>query len=349
MSASVSASVSAPVNVHRAVIAPVTGDGPRPLWSVMIPTFNCAAELRVALASVLAQDPGPEVMQIEVVDDCSTADDPARVVAELGAGRVGFHRQERNVGHVANFNSCLQRSRGRLVHLLHGDDFVLHGFYAAMARPFAEVPEVGAAFCRNVYVDDDCRMLSLGPALAAASGVMRDWLARIAVRQLVQPPAMVVRREVYERVGGFDSRILSYGEDWEMWVRIAAACDVWHEVEPLAAYRIRRGSLSGGAMRTGQNVRDFRTAIALNRAVLPPARAGALTRAASRAAALGALRKAHRLIRAGDLVAPVSQLREALRTSRAPEVGLRAAILLGHWSVARLARLSPLARGTDPR
>src|SRR5215210_6047396 len=83
----------------------------RPLWSVMIPSFNCADYLRESLRSVLAQDPGPEIMQIEVVDDCSTSDGPEAVVAEIGRGRVGFFRQPQNVGHARNFGTCLQRSR----------------------------------------------------------------------------------------------------------------------------------------------------------------------------------------------------------------------------------------------
>src|SRR5215211_1793383 len=106
-----------------AAIPPLEQSVERPLWSVMIPTYECAGYLRQTLRSVLAQDPGPEVMQIEVVDDAST-DDPAAVVAELGGGRVDFFRQPRNVGHVENFNTCLRRAQGRLVHLLHGDDAV---------------------------------------------------------------------------------------------------------------------------------------------------------------------------------------------------------------------------------
>jgi glycosyltransferase involved in cell wall biosynthesis len=131
---------------YRPLIAPVPEGVPRPLWSVMIPTFNCAGYLREALTSVLAQDPGPRLMQIEVVDDCSTKDDPGAVVAELGKGRVQFHRRSRNDGHTANFRTCLERSRGRLVHLLHGDDAVRDVFFRNLQAVFDSRREIGAAF-----------------------------------------------------------------------------------------------------------------------------------------------------------------------------------------------------------
>lgn len=62
----------------------------RPTWSVVIPTYNCADFLRITLKGVLDQDPGPDEMQIEVVDDVSTKDDPEGVVRELGKGRVSL-------------------------------------------------------------------------------------------------------------------------------------------------------------------------------------------------------------------------------------------------------------------
>ena len=114
---------------YRAEIPPVSEGTNRPLWSVMIPTYHCACFLRQTLESVLSQDPGPDLMQIEVVDDGSTLDDPGAVVAAVGRGRVGFYRQPQNVGHTKNFETCLRRSRGKVVHLLHGDDYVLPGFY----------------------------------------------------------------------------------------------------------------------------------------------------------------------------------------------------------------------------
>src|SRR5690349_2719971 len=121
---------------YRSEIPPVPDGAPRPFWSVMIPTYHCARFLGKTLESVLTQDPGPEMMQIEVVDDGSTLDDPERVVEEIGQGRVAFYRQPQNVGHTKNFETCLKRARGQVVHLLHGDDYVLPGFYQKLQVAF---------------------------------------------------------------------------------------------------------------------------------------------------------------------------------------------------------------------
>lgn len=324
---------------YRPAIPALPAATPRPLWSVMIPTYNCAGHLRTALAAVLAQDRGPEQMQIEVVDDCSTQDDPAAVVAELGDGRVGFYQQPRNVGHVGNFNTCLARSRGRLIHLLHGDDAVRPGFYAAMERVFDAHPEVGAAFCRCIYIDEDNHWMSIARLEQRQSGVLHGWLERIVTGQRLQPPCIVVRREVYERVGGFDERVLAYGEDWEMWVRIAAHCAVWYEAEPLAIYRIQTSSLSGRAMRSGQNGRDLRRVIAINAALLPPSRAKVRSREARENNALGIIRRARRLLARDEPTTVLRQLWEALLFTRSPEVVLRALMVLALLALRLLGRV----------
>ncbi len=318
-------------------------DTQRPLWSVMIPTYNCAAYLRETLQSVLAQDPGPSVMQIEVVDDHSTGDDPEAVVAEVGKGRVSFYRQPKNVGHVQNFNTCLARSRGKLIHLLHGDDAVRDGFYCTMQRPFKDHPEIGAAFCRNIYFDEASHWQSIAPLQHHQSGVLRGWLECIAVGQRLQPPSMVVRRDVYERLGGFDSRIHSYGEDWEMWVRIAAAYPVWYEVSPLALYRISSTSISRRSLRTGENMKDLRTAVEITHAYLPPEKAATLSKQAHENHALASLRRARRMMDRGDRQGMLAQIREAVRTSPNLNVSVRAAHLALHGLI-RVVRTSLLNR-----
>jgi len=306
-------------HLYRPIIPPLPDGVKRPLWSVMIPTYNCARFLRETLASVLSQALEADQMQIEVVDDCSSEDNPEAVVHELGQGRVMFYRQPEHRGHTGNFETCLLRARGRLIHLLHGDDLVLPEFYTQMSRPFLECPEIGAAFCRVVGIEEDGYWSWLQPAEQRQRGIMADLLLRLAERQRIQTPSMVVRREVYEKLGGFDRR-LSWSEDWEMWVRVAAHYPVWHEPQVLALYRMHSKSNTARHIHSGENVRDARRCIEIFSESLPEIQRSRLIQRARAECALQAIKTARTLLREGSRLAAWRQVIEGLRCSRSPRV-----------------------------
>lgn len=315
------------MTAHRARIEPLAANSARPLWSVMIPTYHCANYLEQTLRSVLDQDPGPELMHIEVIDDHSTLDNPEGVVSRIGAGRVQFFKQARNVGVVGNFETCLTRSRGRLVHLLHGDDYVLPGFYKTMHYGFEADAGVGAAFCRHFFLEEQTRTLS--PLEQPATGVWANALEKLAVEQRIMTPSIVVRRDVYEALGGFDRRLLC-SEDWEMWVRIAAQYSFWYETTPLAVYRMHANSNTGRHVLSAEDMRYTFEAIEIFKTYLPAANAETLTHRAKKTYALAAIRMARTLLGRGESQGARAQLREALRMSRSPAV--MAALV---WSVLR--------------
>jgi glycosyltransferase involved in cell wall biosynthesis len=299
-------------NSYRFTVPPVSSGINRPMWSVMIPTHNCANYLRETLKSVLEQDPGSDVMQIEVVDDCSTQDDPKAVVEELGGDRVTFYRQPQNVGHTKNFQTCLEHAKGQFVHLLHGDDCVRPGFYQKIQHLFEANREIGAAFCRHIHMNEKGHWQYISPLEQPESGILPNWLDQIAVRQRIQTPSIVVRRDVYEQLGGFDTR-LSWAEDWEMWVRIAAHYQIGYEVQPLALYRQHSSSSSGRKLRTGKDIQDLRGAICLMKDYLPSDRAADLSNRALDNYARYALSTATQFVNSGDLEAAFNQTREALK------------------------------------
>src|SRR5439155_20553287 len=85
------------------------------------------------------------------------------------------------------------------------------------------------------------------------------WLLRIAQHQRLQYCTIAVKREVYEKLGGFYG--VRYGEDWEMWVRLAAQYPVAYTPFILAEYRRHETSISGQAFLSGQNLRDVQWVI----------------------------------------------------------------------------------------
>jgi glycosyltransferase involved in cell wall biosynthesis len=281
----------------------------------MIPTYNCAHLAGATIDSVLAQDPGPDAMEVVVVDDASE-DDIGAVVARYD-GRVRLHRQARNLGVPHNLTDAIERSRGEIVHVLHGDDQVLPGFYEAMERAFAD-PATGAAWCRQIFMNADGEWVGISE-LELPEGVIEDAAAFLGREQRIMTPSMCVRRHVYEAVGGFQPA-LSCAEDWEMWVRIASRFPVYHLRAPLAVYRMHDQSNTGRNLRNAGETRAAAEAIALFGESLRPADAASVMREARTVTARGGLRLAARFARAGDVSATFAQVRAALALSRSPRV-----------------------------
>jgi glycosyltransferase involved in cell wall biosynthesis len=300
------------------VIGPVASHVPRPRWSVMIPAYNCLPYLRETLESVLAQAPGPADMQIAVVDDASTDGDVAALVQAVGQGRVQFYQQPHNVGSLRNFETCLNRATGHWVHLLHGDDCVAPGFYAEIADLFGQYPAAGAAFTNtaDVFMRPTGPEVRERPPIAPAAGIIEDLLLKLALGQQLETPSIVVKRSVYEQLGSFYA--VHYGEDWEMWARIAAHFPVAYSPKSLARYRyINSTSISHRHIKTGQNIRDIATVIDLINAYLPAAHRQHLKKSALRHYATYCLSLVDELY-ATDPAAARTQIRGAVRISPQP-------------------------------
>lgn len=110
---------------------------PRPLVTVMIPTFNQAAYLPLAVRSALGQDyPNLEVV---IADDASTDATPEVARAFSDDARVRSVRRETNLGRVANYRRTLYNdARGKYVLNLDGDDWLTCPDYLSRAVAILE-------------------------------------------------------------------------------------------------------------------------------------------------------------------------------------------------------------------
>jgi glycosyltransferase involved in cell wall biosynthesis len=319
-------------------IGKVPKSGSRPFWSVLIPTYNARADyLEKTLKSVLQQDPGPEQMQIEVVDDCSPHSAPVELVRRIAGDRVAVHREPRNNGLAGIWNQCIERARGQWVHILHQDDFVLPGFYVAMQKG-TDDSRVGALFCRHAVINPEGHWLRISHLHRESAGLPDAWHEKITVHQLIQCPAIVVRRAVYEHLGGFRPE-LHYTLDWEMWQRIAAQYSFWFEPSILACYRVHPASATSDLMLDAGDVREVRSMTKMTMAYHPPHRGSALARQARAFYAGLAVANSRHLLVQGHSAAARKQVIEALRMSRSSTVLWEAASLLVLWARVAGARL----------
>jgi glycosyltransferase involved in cell wall biosynthesis len=315
----------------------------------MIPVYNRTQYLAKTLESVLSQDPGPGEMQIEVVDDASTVEDPEPLVRRIGGDRISFFRNPRNLGLMPNFNNCIERARGEWVHILHSDDYVLPGFYARLKAPLEGREDVGAAFCRNAFVDRDDHAREPSELLRSTAGVLPGIIEKLSNFNCIRCPAMVVQRSVYERLGGFRLD-LPFTADWELWLRIGAHYSIWYEPSILAAYREHSESATAGFVSSGEAFLDLLRCIEVSRPWLPPERAEAIVQNAREMFYLGSIGRASQddaVLGLVDKLFNTSRRRPINRSAIANELLRAAQIHYRHGR--RLQALASLGRAVRTR
>lgn len=291
----------------------------KPFWSVMIPVYRPDGYLSEALQSVLDQAPGPDEMQIMVVDDCPADTEVENRIRAIGGERIEFFKNPKNLGLAGNWNHCIELARGKWIHILHHDDRVYPGFYETLRQMIEKHPDAGAAVCGNDFLDSQGAPLDFGDrTLHPEAGPLPDAVATLAEKNLLQCPAVVVQRSTYDAIGGFDARFV-FAVDWEMWVRIAARFPVLYHPQILASYRVHPSSETSSLAKSGETVRDCFRAIDRFSTYLPPSRRRTLRRTAIRWASDMAYNNAHEFMKSGKVEWAMAQFHLALsRETRFP-------------------------------
>lgn len=208
--------------------------------SVVTAVFNGEKTIAQAIESVLGQT-YPAVESV-VIDGAST--DATMPILERYRPRLGKLICEPDDGIYAALNKGIRHASGDVIGFLHADDlFEDAGVLARVAAAF-EDPAVDAVYGDLVYVRHE-----------QVGQVVRYWQAghydRAALARGWMPPhpTFYVRREVYERLGGFDERY-RIAADYDSILRLLAGGKVRAAYIPGVLVRMRLGGISNRSLRT---------------------------------------------------------------------------------------------------
>jgi glycosyltransferase involved in cell wall biosynthesis len=231
-----------------------------PRVSICIPTYKGASTLGAAMDSVLSQSFGD--FELIVVDDGSP-DDTQAVVEARADPRVRYLRNDRNLGPQGNWNRCLSLAAGLYVKLLPHDDLLHPDCLLRQVQVLEQDREQSVALvcsARDVIGPDGRVLLHARGFPGAVEGPMpRGEVLRHCLRRgtnlIGEPGAVLFRRDLAGRVGGFDMRH-PYVIDLEYWLRLLRHGQAWYCPQALASFRVWGGSWSV-AIGTRQSA-DFR-------------------------------------------------------------------------------------------
>jgi glycosyltransferase involved in cell wall biosynthesis len=198
----------------------------KPHVSVIIPTYNRAWCLREAVESVLAQT--YQDFELIVVDDGSN--DRTEELLDAYQGIIVLRQTNRGVSGARNRG--VSRARGDLVAFLDSDDYWMPDKLSVQVRYFKDNPDAVICQTEEVWVRRGVRV-NPGRRHRKRAGMIFE--ASLALC-LVSPSAVMLRRSLFELVGGFDEQLPAC-EDYDLWLRIACRYPIGLIETPLIVKR----------------------------------------------------------------------------------------------------------------
>ena len=205
-----------------------------PLLSIIIVSYN-TREMTLDCLRTLTQQLQGELSQSEIwlVDNASRDDSVQAIRNEFPD--VNLIANARNLGFGAANNLALEKAHGKYLLLLNSDAFPLPGALQTLCKYLQEHPEVGAVGPRLLNADG-----SLQASCWKFPSPARSWFESVGLAaalpdhpifgdyyrwahdeeravDFVIGACLLLRREVYEKIGGFDEEFFLYAEetDWQ--------------------------------------------------------------------------------------------------------------------------------------
>lgn len=245
----------------------------RALISVVIPAYNARKTIGDALESVRAQT-YPAVETI-LVDDGSSDQTGEWVKAQFPWVRV-FHVDNGGPSRARNYG--IQQARGEWVAFLDSDDEWQANKLSAQIQVSQQDPSIGLVATDWLRQN---RLPDVPSKLPVSKISYRDML----ILNRFQTSTVMMKRSLLERLNGFDPSV-DGAEDWDLWLRVSAECqirkidwplvryrdvetgyskDVWRvyrTMQPMLDKHINRGGVSGREFHTIRTWHHLRFAVA---------------------------------------------------------------------------------------
>lgn len=218
--------------------------------SVVIPTFNGAEFVGVALDSVLNQTFTD--FEVVVSDDAST-DGTIGVVETASDPRVRIVQDRSHAGPAGNWNRAVTNARGDYIKVLAQDDLLYPENLQVGVDALDADDEISFVAVRRDIIGADGTVLMRNRGLSGLCGRIEPIsgyrrTVTTGANQFGEGAAVLFRRAAADQAGGFDDSI-PYAIDVDYWLRLLAWGPAFGACGTYAAFRVSGQSWSNALTR----------------------------------------------------------------------------------------------------
>lgn len=195
----------------------------KPIVTIGVCVRNSAFTLREAIDSIISQDFPHELMEVIFVDDGST-DKTLSIIQEYVSStdipaRV-FHDSWKGLGHVRNV--VVDNAESDFILWADGDMVLSKDYVRKLVGFMKQHPELGITKGKQ-SLEPGGNLLATLETYSRVASRMVDYSSEEAQHKSMGTGGCIYRIKAIKQVGGFDSDITGYGEDFDAEFRIRKA------------------------------------------------------------------------------------------------------------------------------
>jgi glycosyltransferase involved in cell wall biosynthesis len=209
-----------------------------PKISVIMPAYNVGKYIQQAIDSILQQT--YQNWELLIGNDASN-DDTARVIAAYHDPRIKVFTNEKNLGSQPTRNFLFERAEGNFIALMDADDICLPSRLERQVAAFQNDPKLGIVGTWATIVNRDRKWMADDKRPVQYHDIMRA----IYSSNPFLSPTVMVRSDVYKKIGGYREELNGYSfQDYDWTFLIAERFKAINLPEILYEYRQHDDSIS---------------------------------------------------------------------------------------------------------
>jgi glycosyltransferase involved in cell wall biosynthesis len=207
-----------------------------PLISVIVPVYNGEKTIRETLNSLFKQTFTD--FEVLVINDGSQ-DATLEIVSSIKDPRLKVFSYL-NAGPSASRNRGVALASGEYISFLDADDLWTPDKLEAQLKALQAHPEAALAYSWTDFINESNQFLRRGSYINVTGDVYKQLLL---TNFLENGSNALIRQHALAEVGEFDES-MTHGEDWDMWLRLAAHYPFVAVPSPQILYRVYATSSS---------------------------------------------------------------------------------------------------------
>ena len=210
-----------------------------PLVSILMPAYNCEKFIEKAIESILNQT--YQNLELLIVDDKST-DSTYEKINRFNDYRIVLYKNDKNLGYLKSWNFLIAKAKGEFIAFQDADDYSATERIEKLLNEFRNNENISIVGSNVGRVDKKNNLISKSDFKTSHNNIYNE----IPENYNVVGSALMIRREVYETIGGYNLLFDRIGAEDLYWIAKAIEkFKVKNHSATLYFYRDNPNSVSG--------------------------------------------------------------------------------------------------------